>query len=377
MSTNLSYQPSSVRALDVDTGNALNTQNVARIQQVRGYPAVSILLTGGSTRQGDGARLAGLVETAAARLFKEFSRPEVQPLLDDLAVLAAAAAIPRPGRSLALFANRDLVTVVALPMAVRERVIVDETFATRDLVHALLRSPRYRVLVLGADVTRLYAGIGAVLVEVIGDGFPLLGVDGTGDEQPRYGVDRSAVRDARLRRHLHAVDAALAGHLRDCWPLLVVGADRRLSLFRQHSRHRAHLTDTSPGTFERRSTAELAQAIWPSVAQMVGRRQQQAMAELDRATGFRRCAFGVHQVWARANEGRGALIVVEENYAYPARIDPHLNDLVPADDVEHPDVIDDVVDEIIEIVLAHGGRAVIVPDGTLPSQAHLAMTLRH
>ena len=42
-----------------------------------------------------------------------------------------------------------------------------------------------------------------------------------------------------------------------------------------------------------------------------------------------------------------------------------------------PDVIDDVVDEIIEIVLAHGGRAVIVPDGTLASQAHLAMTLRH
>lgn len=62
--------------------------------------------------------------------------------------------------------------------------------------------------------------------------------------------------------------------------------------------------------------------------------------------------------------GRGALIVVEENYSYPARIDPHSSDLAAAD-VAHPEVVDDIVDEIIEIALAKGGRATIVPDGTI------------
>lgn len=71
--------------------------------------------------------------------------------------------------------------------------------------------------------------------------------------------------------------------------------------------------DTSPGAFERRSTAELAHVIWPSVTHMFDRRQQEAIAELDRATRARRCAFGIHQAWAAANEGCGPLIVVEEN----------------------------------------------------------------
>ena len=179
----------------------------------------------GPTRNGERARLAGLVESASGRLLREFARPKVQPLLDNLAVLGATVAIPRPGRSLA--SPRTAIWSPRSPCrwSCVSGFVVDETFATRDLVHALLRRPRYRVLVLGADVTHLFAGMGAVLAEVTGGGFPLLGVDGSSDEKPRFGVDRSSVRDARLRRYLHAVEAALAGHLCDNLPLLVVGVE--------------------------------------------------------------------------------------------------------------------------------------------------------
>ncbi len=363
----------------IDAHLALNEKSVARIQQSRGYPAVSILLAVGSTHKADSARLAGLVESATVRLLGEFARPAVQPLLDDLAdlVLAATVEIGHGHQSLALFANRDLVAAVTLPTRVRDRVVVDETFATRDLVHALLRSPRYRILVLGGEVTRLYAGVGAVLTENTNHGFPVRGPDPSADDQPRYGVDRSARREARLHRDLHAIDAAVAGHLRDDEPFLVVGSGRRLSSFRQRSHHRARITDTLSGTLERSPLAELAHATWPTVTQMFQRRHHEALAEVDRATGARRCAFGVQEVWALANEGRGALAVVEENYTYAARIEPHTNHLVAAADVEHPDVIDDVVDEILEVVLAKGGRVAIVPDFTLAQSGQIAMALRY
>lgn len=303
------------------------------------------------------------------------SRPAVQPLLDELVGLAAHAEVG-PGREgIALFAGADLVATVALPPAVRERTVVDETFATRDLVHALLRSPHYGVLVL-ANVARLYEGVGANLTEVVEGGFPFRG-DETFAEPPRFGVDRSDTRDAGLRRHLRTVDTAIDGHLDTDLPLLVVGTGRRLSLFRRHSRHRSHITETLPGNFELRSATELAQAIWPAVTHMFDRRHQAAFAELDRAAGARRCAVGIQQAWTMANLGRGALVVVEENYVYPARIDPHSNDLIPAADVAHPEVVDDVVDEIIEIVQAKGGRATIVPDGTLASRGQIAMALRY
>lgn len=109
---------------------ALNTANVSRIQQFRGYPAVSILMASGRTSIGDRARLAPLVANATARLLNEFSRPAIQPLLDELVGLAANAKVGPGRQSIALLATADLVASVALPVAVRDRTVVDETFAT-------------------------------------------------------------------------------------------------------------------------------------------------------------------------------------------------------------------------------------------------------
>ncbi len=354
----------------------LDTATVARIQAVRGYPAVSILMSTGSDRASDRLRLAGLVDVAEVRLLAEFTRPTVQPILNALTSLAATAEVRGRQQALALFASADLVAAVALPMSVRDRTVVDETFATRDLVHALLRSPNYQVLVLG-DTARLYLGVGANLTEVRTNGFPLI-VDLEVRPHPRhFGVDRSERRNAGLRRYLRAVDVALAGHLDARLPLLAVGSGRRLSLFAQHSHHRASLTGTFSGTFERRSTDELEQAIWPLVTDMFDQRHRDAFAELDRAAGARRSAVGVGQAWTHANLGRGAHVVVEESFCYPARINLQSHDLTAAVDVTHPEVVDDIVDEIIEMVLAKGGQATIVPDGTLASRGRLALTLRY
>jgi hypothetical protein len=57
---------------------------------------------------------------------------------------------------LALFASRDVATAVHLPFRPRARVVIDATFATRDLVFSLNRSPRYRVLVLTEKPARLF-----------------------------------------------------------------------------------------------------------------------------------------------------------------------------------------------------------------------------
>ena len=47
----------------------------------------------------------------------------------------------------------------------------------------------------------------------------------------------------------------------------------------------------------------------------------------------------------------------------------------PSDDEEHPDVIDDAVDDLIERVMQAGGFVSVVPDGTLREHGRVAMTL--
>ena len=50
--------------------------------------------------------------------------------------------------------------------------------------------------------------------------------------------------------------------------------------------------------------------------------------------------------------------------------------ITPADDVEHPDVIDDAVDEVIETVLRRGGWVALVQNGALSASDRIALTLR-
>lgn len=358
---------------------ALQPLDLALLQSSRAYPSVSILASTDGSATATEARLRTLVTQARSRLLGEFRASEVEGLVTRLDQLVGEVRIDPDDDALGLFANCDLAVSMPLPLPVRERVVVDETFATRDLVHALHRSPRYWVLVLDERVTRLYWGLGATLEEQTDGGFPAVDAGDDGREAaPAYGVDRSDQRDARMVRYVKAVDAALAPHLgSDRVPLILVGAGRRPVLFAERSKHRARVAGTVAGAFEGRSPRSLARHVWPTVAARLEREQEEALDEVGRALGAQRCASGIDAVWQLAGEGRGALLVVEEGFAQAARLDVETSALVPADDVTHPEVVDDVVDEVIEAVLAKKGRAVIVPDGSLTDHARIALKLRH
>ena len=49
--------------------------------------------------------------------------------------------------------------------------------------------------------------------------------------------------------------------------------------------------------------------------------------------------------------------------------------LVPATDLDHPEVIDDAVDGLIERVLSRGGWVALVADGSLGAHKRVALTL--
>jgi len=134
----------------------MNRLDVQLLQSIRGYPAVSILLP--THRRSpdnlqDPIRVKNLVQQATERLLAEFSKRDVEPLLARLEALVARIDYRYTLDGLALFVNRDLAREFYLPFAVKERVIIGETFATRDLVLALNRSPRYWVLVLSEKPT--------------------------------------------------------------------------------------------------------------------------------------------------------------------------------------------------------------------------------
>lgn len=350
---------------------------IAVLQSTRAYPAVSVLVSAGDEPAAARPRLAALIAEAGARLRAEPDQEAAAALVAALGELANRTSLGEGAAALALYVAQGTATAVHLPFPVRDRVVIDETFATRDLVHARARSPRYRVLTVTDRWCRLYEGLGPVLDQVHGGGFPLDLAQDEPQRQDRARNDRDARRDEQLRRTVQAVDAALTPHLRDDpTPLFVVGAERRVNHLREISRHR-HLVPAAVGrSAERLSVPDLSRLVRPHVNAMLAQRQAEAMGELEESRGARRYGAGIAESWPLAAEGRATLLVVEEGFDYPARVDPVTNAVEPAADVEAPDVVDDLVDETIEAVLRARGRVVLVPDGTLTDAGRIALVVR-
>jgi hypothetical protein len=361
----------------------MNRSDIQHLQQMRGYPALTITLpthrTSPDNRQ-DPIRVKNLVTQAANRLRGEFSKREIDPLLARLESLADSLDYRSTLDGLALFVNHGYARAFVLPFKLQERVIVDDAFAVRDLVFALNRTARYWVLSLSEKPTRLYEGTRDSLLEVTNGAFPMTHT-GPGGDAPLpggFGVRRSAHRDERHMQFFRQVDQALrACTADDPLPVAVVGVDRYQAFFNEVTGQRDSIVATLVGNYDKATPHELSRLVWPLVRAGLAQRRQRALEDLEKAVGEKKFASGMGEVWHTAAEGRGRLLLVEEGFSYPARLDPSGLYLDPADDPAAPGVLDDAVNDLITLVLDKQGQVVFVEDGQLAHHGRVAMTLRY
>lgn len=361
----------------------MNRHDVLQVLQAGGYPSLTITLPTHRTHpenQQDPIRVRNLVSQAQERLLQEFSRREVEPLLDRLARLADAIDYRYALDGLVLFVNKDFAAKFYLPFAVPERVVVADTFLTRDLVFALNRMRRYWVLLLSEQPTRLFAGFHDALVEVTEGGFPMVhvGPGGAAALPGGFGKSVSAQRDARHRQFFRLVDEAFKPfNADDPLPMAVLGVDRYLAFWDEVSAHKNLVRATLRGNYDHMTAHELGQTIWPLVQQAQAEREQQELGGLAQMANQQRVISTLGEVWRMAHEGRGRTLFVEQDYHEAGRLDETGGLRLTAEDAAAPDVIPDVVDEVIEAMISKGGEVVFVGNGELAQYQRIALVLRY
>jgi hypothetical protein len=364
----------------------MNRQDLLDLQAHRSHPSLSLLLPTHRTapdNRRDPILLKNLVTEATNRLEAEVGKRDAAPLLRALEAQIAGIDLQHALDGLAIFVSAEHAGAHLLPVPLAPRVVIDETFATRDLVFAMNRSPRYWVLALSEQPTRLYEGARETLLEVRGGGFPMThGGPGGGTALPTM-INRSRYEDEHHQQFFRRVDGALAAYTKaDPLPVCVVGVERWLSHF-QSVTAQGGIVATMTGNHDQTPPHELGQLVWPVVAEALSAKRDRALTTLATAVGAQRTASGLGEVWRRAQEGRGELLLVEENYHQAARLDAtngqlHLTDGAASDGPRDDGAdIADAVDEVIEIVLAKGGDVVFVDDGALAPHQRVALTLRY
>lgn len=374
--TAIASRPGDVAALPLPT-----PAEVVQLQQPQEYPAVSVLCAtspGPRLTAADGARLTFLVAEAVTRLESEVGRDAAATLRDGLTGLAEDA-LRRPSRAgLALYVSASHASAWSLPVTVVDRTVVDPTFATRDLLRSLHRTPRHLVLVLTDREARLFDGFGDTLLPALGGAFPLA----TPPARPRRQGGRSArggaqSDDEAVDAFLRTVDRALGAYVAlHPAPLVVLGAQRVLSRFLNLSRNLGRLAGTLHGSHARTPLPVLTGLVRPVLEQYLRSRQDEAVALLEAREGAGRVVSGMAAAWLAARAERPEMLAVEEGLFYPARLSPDGDLLLPAEDTDHPDVIDDAVDELIETVLRRGGWVALTEDGALAAYDRVALVVR-
>lgn len=358
---------------------------VTQLQTLEGYPAVSLLMsTTPAARMlpGDAARLAALARQAEARLKSEALPGARGTELAELAELVSTVGRGPATAAVGVFVSAAMSTVVHLPVPVHDRVVIDPTFATRDLVRALHRTPRHVVLAVSMNEARLFDGLGEDLHPAPVRSFPrkapwTASAPSPGPTQQVGGRRQRHSQPQQRRSFLQDVDRALGAYLRlHPAPLVLVGAERVLTEFRRLSDNVSRLAGCVHGSLLTAPTSDLVARIRPVLNDYLHSRQQEALDLLDRRTGAKRSVSGIGPAWLAARAERPEMLAVEEGYFYPARLDAGGDLLAAASDVDHPEVIDDAVDELIETVLRRGGWVALVDDGRLAGHDRVALTLR-
>lgn len=350
----------------------LTTGDVARLAGARAWPSISILLDttwGDEMSEEDERRLAELVERAEERLRDQGLRST--RLVATLRAQAEETTREPTGRGLAIFVSQAVARRVRLPVPVRPRVVVERTFATRDLVQVLHRTPPHLVLVLHAGCAHLYRGYADTLHPVKEHGFPF--------EQALDLAEGRSRDDDETRAFLDQLDSAL-GRARRVHPspLVLAGATPAVSAFARASRNLQRLAATLVGQ-DARDLAGVRMATRAAMDRYLLSREAEALATLNRAVASNPGAVisGAVRCWEALHGGRPTMLVVEEGFFFPVRVTANGVHPVEAAEVagDADDFLHDVVDDLVETVIERGGWVAFTKDGALEQHGRIALLL--
>lgn len=356
---------------------------LADLRRPRPYPAVSILLPT-HRREPDNAqdsvRLRNLLEEAkdAVHNDPEVSRADRIDVIGQLDQALGEVDLVHAEDGLAIFAAPGEHQVWTLGRTVPARVLLAQTFLTRNLVAAHVANQPYWVLALSAYVATLWSGTKGRSPQQVTGSFPVRRVpeDFDPEREEQIGDTPSIFNDERTRQFLREVTETAGVVLAaDPRPLYVVGETEALAALDEAGK----LVRESAGRIVQGGLAEgpaeaLRRALTEAAEQRAAQEVTDVLSELDQARSRKAFAGGVDEVWQSVAEARVALVAIEDGYRTTVRDDG--DHLVPAAAGDRG-ARDDILDEIAEQALDTGARVRFVPDGELADVGHVAAVLRY
>lgn len=314
--------------------------------------------------QKDAILLKNLVKDAENRLLRGFSKREVEGLIDKLNALANSINHRENLESLILFVNKHVATFIRLPIPVVDRVVIDHTFATRDLIRKMHHRTNYYVLVLSRDEARLIEASNDKVVQELGSPFPF---KNTLSPQALPNPSNATRQQNLVEEFFNRVDKAVNEVRKDNpLPVLIATEQESYATYLKV----ADRPQTILATFLNRSKqAEKDHAIvsdaWQVVSEYNIKLSNERKADLKKAVSQNKFVSDTNDIYRAIKAGRVQTLYIEQGLFQPAIIENDQITYVADERRDEAEVIDDIYDELIELNMEFGGDVVFLPKGEL------------
>lgn len=313
----------------------------------------------------DELTLKNLIKEVETRLFADTTKRDAAGLMDKLNALVAEIDHSHNLDSLMLFVNHDIAEFTRLPIHVVDRVIIDDTFATRDLVRAMHAESNYYVLVLSQEKARLIEALNDKVVHEFKSPFPFENKEFFTKNKTEAAV---ASRQSNLiAEYFNKVDKAVNVIRKDNpLPVLICTVEENYAEYlkiadEKQSIFNSYLNKNRIGEKDHAIVKE----AWKIIEEDNIKRNNDRKSELLKAVSENKFLSDTNDIWRAIKEGKIQTLFIEQGLFQPAVLENDEIVYVSEDHRTDKGVIDDIFDEMIELNMSFGGDVVFLPKGEL------------
>lgn len=352
--------------------------------------AISILLPTHRTfpdNKQDAIALKNLVKEAEDRLNTRSDKRETEVIIDAINKKIDDLNHNYNLDSLGIFANRHDVIVARFPFTAQARVIIDDTFAVRDLVREINDAVHYHVLIISRTSARLIEAFNDRPIREF-DSQTALQAGSFPAENPflfaAKGLDRAQIPNeaANLKEFFNRVDKSLQeiqNNLgNDRLPVIIVGDTRNVSFFKEVCDQPSDIIGTVTSVSDLKVAAEkIIPEVLPVLAEYRLNRAQTALQHLAQARNAHQLLTDYSTIFRAIAEGNAARLFIRQGFIQPGVIDFDKKIVVIHEDATSSAVTDDIVDTFIELVMQQGGEICFLSAEQLGEEKPLSLQTRY
>lgn len=350
------------------------------LKDIKSECCVTIILNTHRTKpqnQKDAIVLKNLIKEAETRLLEHFEKRQVLPIIKKLNTLSEKINHNFNLDSLILFANEEIADFTRLAIPVINRVIIDQTFATRDLIRATHEQTSYYCLVISRQNARLIEAQNDLFVKEFSGDWPIK--NETLFSTDKLKLSTAAGQDILIEEFFNQVDKVVNETIKENpLPIMIVTESRNYNHYLKVADRKETIIGHLNKNRDDEKSHHIITDVWPIVKDIFKTKREERISELGKAVSSGKLVSDINEIWTAVNQGRGKTLFIRKGTFQAAIIKD--NKVIPVNDQSKDGengFIDDIIDEIIEINMQYGGGSVFIENDYLDKYNGLALIVRY